>query len=80
MNFTEYKLSNMVKTIEQAIYESEMAIGDPEKGYPYASGYARSALKMILDDVKNLQELIEIEKAQVPDDSYIMDNDFDDSM
>lgn len=80
MNFTEYKLNNMVNTLEQAIRESEIAVNDPDKGYPYAAGYARSALKMILDDVKNLQELIEIEKAQVPDDSYIMDNDFDDSM
>lgn len=80
MNMIEYKLNNMINTLNQAIYESETAVDDPDKGYPYAAGYARSALKMILDDVKNLQELIEIEKAQMPDDSYIMDNDFDDSM
>jgi hypothetical protein len=78
MQVIEYKLNNIVRTLEQSIYESEMAIGDNEKGYPYAAGYARSALKMVLDDVKNLQELIEMEKAQMPDDSYIMDNDYAD--
>lgn len=49
------KLNKIVKDIEMAIYESEMAIGDSNKGYPYAAGYARSALKSVLDDVKFLQ-------------------------
>lgn len=52
------KLNRIVKNFEQAIHESETAVDDPEKGYPYAAGYARSALKMILDDVKHLQTMI----------------------
>jgi len=46
------QLNRIAKTCEQAIYESEMAIGDSNKGYPYASGYSRSALKNVLDDVQ----------------------------
>ena len=46
------QLNRIVKTCEQAIYESEMAIGDSNKGYPYASGYSRSALKNVLEEVQ----------------------------
>ena len=46
------QLNRIVRTCEQAIYETEMAIGDTEKGYPYASGYSRSALKNVLEDVQ----------------------------
>jgi len=51
----ENKLNNIARVLKKAIYESEMAIGDKEKGYPYASGYARGALKMVLEDIKDLQ-------------------------
>lgn len=78
MSYIDEKLNRIVITLNQAIYESETAVNDVQKSYPYAAGYARSALKMVLDDVKNLQELIEMEKAQMPDDSYIMDNDYAD--
>jgi hypothetical protein len=50
----QIQLKKIAQTCEQAIYESEMAIGDNEKGYPYASGYCRSALKYVLDDVNFL--------------------------
>ena len=46
------QLNRIAKTCEQAIYESEMAIGDSNKGYPYASGYSRSALKNVLEEVQ----------------------------
>jgi hypothetical protein len=46
------QLNRIARTCEQAIYETEMAIGDPERGYPYASGYSRSALKNVLEDVQ----------------------------
>lgn len=59
MNETvQLKLNKIVRDLEQAIYESEMAVDDPEKGYPYAAGYARSALKMVLDDVEMLQSYL----------------------
>jgi hypothetical protein len=48
------QLTKIASTCEQAIYETEMAIGDNNKGYPYASGYSRSALKNVLDDVNVL--------------------------
>jgi hypothetical protein len=46
------QLNRIVRTCEQAIYETEMAVGDPERGYPYASGYSRMALKDVLNDVQ----------------------------
>ena len=62
MNETvQLKLNKIVRDLEQAIYESEMAVDDPEKGYPYAAGYARSALKMVLDDVEMLQSYLKRE-------------------
>ena len=48
------QLNKIVRTCEQAIYETEMAVDDSEKGYPYAAGYSRSALKNVLDDVNYL--------------------------
>jgi hypothetical protein len=48
------QLNKIVSTCEQAIYESEAALSDNNKGYPYAAGYSRSALKNVLDDVNFL--------------------------
>jgi len=80
----ESKLNNIASVLKQAIYESEMAIGDSNKGYPYASGYARSALKMVLEDIKDLQSRMnvddEINAMYEVSDAYIMENDYDDSM
>jgi hypothetical protein len=62
MNETvQLKLNKIVKDVKQAIYESEMAVDDPEKGYPYAAGYSRSALKGVLDDVEMLQSYLKNE-------------------
>jgi hypothetical protein len=48
------QLNKIASTCEQAIYESEAALCDNNKGYPYAAGYSRSALKNVLDDVNYL--------------------------
>jgi len=59
MNETvQLKLNKIAKDLEQAIYESETAINDPEKGYPYAAGYSRSALKSVLDDIQTLKSYL----------------------
>jgi hypothetical protein len=48
------QLNKIKSTCVQAIYEAECAIDDDNKGYPYAAGYSRSALKNVLDDVNYL--------------------------
>jgi hypothetical protein len=48
------QLYKIARTCEQAIYENEVALDDPNKGYPYAAGYSRSALKSIVEDVSYL--------------------------
>jgi hypothetical protein len=48
------QLNKIKTTCAQAICEAECAIDDPNKGYPYAAGYSRSALKNVLDDVNYL--------------------------
>ena len=48
------QLNRIAQTCEQAIYENETAITDANKGYPYAAGYSRSALKSVLYDVHYL--------------------------
>jgi len=48
------QLNKIKTTCAQAICEAEVAIDDPNKGYPYAAGYSRSALKNVLDDVHYL--------------------------
>jgi len=54
----ESKLNKIIITCEKAISESEMAVSDNEKSYPYAAGYARSALKMVLNDIEALKQYI----------------------
>ena len=44
----------MATTCATAIYESEMAVDDRNKGYPYAAGYSRAALKELLNDIQFL--------------------------
>lgn len=56
-------LDRIIRTTNQAIYESETALDDPEKGYAYAAGYARQALKMVLDDVNYLKSLVPVEQV-----------------
>jgi hypothetical protein len=48
------QLNKIKITCAQAICEAECAIEDNNKGYPYAAGYSRSALKNVLDDVNYL--------------------------
>jgi hypothetical protein len=55
MNETlEFRLNNMIRVLKEAIHESEMAVNDKEKGYPFAAGYSRSAMRMVLDDIQDL--------------------------
>jgi hypothetical protein len=62
MNETvELNLNNIVEILNQAIYESEIAIDHPEKGYPYACGYSRAAMKNVLDKVQFLKSYLENE-------------------
>ena len=63
MHEIQWKLDQMIRTVEQAIYESEIAVNDPEKGYPYATGYARQALKMVLEDVNYLKSFVTLEQV-----------------
>lgn len=48
------KLNRMATTCSTAIYENEMAVDDKKKGYPYAAGYSRAALKELLNDIQFL--------------------------
>ena len=48
------KLNRIASTCEQAIYVAYTAPDDPEKGYPYATGYSREALKEVLEQVKSM--------------------------
>ena len=48
------QLNKIARTCAQALCEMETALDDANKGYPYAAGYSRSALKNVLDDVQFL--------------------------
>jgi hypothetical protein len=50
------KLNRMATTCSTAIYESVMAVDDKKKGYPFAAGYSRAALKELLNDIQFLLE------------------------
>lgn len=56
-------LDKIIKTTNQAINEFETAVNDPKKGYPYAAGYSRSALKEVLEDVNYLKSLVTVEQV-----------------
>ena len=50
----ESKLNRIVNTLNQSIDESVLAIDDPQKGYPYAAGYSRAAMKEVLSEVEEI--------------------------
>ena len=51
------QLNKIARTCAQALCEMETALDDTNKGYPYAAGYSRSALKSVLYDVHYLLKL-----------------------
>lgn len=50
----ESKLNRIVSTLNQSIDESVLAIDDPQKGYPYATGYSRAAMQQVLSEVEEI--------------------------
>ena len=48
------KLERIIKNCNNAILVNETSVDDPDKGYPYASGYSRSALQSVVDDVESI--------------------------
>ena len=50
----ETKLNRIVDTLNQSIDESVLAINDPQKGYPYATGYSRATMKQVLSEVEEI--------------------------
>ena len=54
-------LETLIEGLESAInvcYNVDSNDGDCEKSYPYAVGYSRSAMKMIQEQLKSLNESI----------------------
>ena len=49
-----HELNQTLNTLNRAINENESALNDCEKGYPYAAGYSRSAMKSAINDIENL--------------------------
>lgn len=47
-------LERIIKNCNNAIVVNETAVDDPDKGYPYASGYSRSALQSVVTDVESI--------------------------
>ena len=46
------KLDRILDTCNGAILVNETSVNDPDKGYPYACGYSRSALQNVVADVE----------------------------
>ncbi len=54
-------LETLIEGLESAInvfYNVDLNDEDSEKSYPYAVGYSRSAMKMIQEQLKSLNESI----------------------
>jgi len=59
-----YTISNqnlefMIRTLETAVdvcYRAPQSEAEGE-GYPYATGYSKSAMKMVIDELTNIMEL-----------------------
>jgi hypothetical protein len=54
-------LETLIEGLDSAInvcYNVDSNDGDCEKSYPYAVGYSRSAMKMIQEQLKSLNESI----------------------
>ena len=51
-------IDQLIKDLENSICVSNIAIDDPNKGYPYAYGYSSSTLKQTVDQLKSIQSLL----------------------
>ena len=61
VNVSVSTLETLIEGLESAInvcYNVDSNDGDCEKSYPYAVGYSRSAMKMIQEQLKSLNESI----------------------
>ena len=50
----ETQLQVVIEGLKYAINENYMAIDDPDKGYPYAAGYSRSACKTAAEQLESI--------------------------
>lgn len=48
------KLDRILNTCNTAIIVNETSADDPDKGYPFASGYSRAALQSVVIDVESI--------------------------
>ena len=47
----DLKLSNMIQRLDEAVNVCQSAPDIEDQGYPYATGYARSAMTDVADDL-----------------------------
>lgn len=54
----EMKLDAMIKTLEKAITVNLESSLDKEKGYPWATGYSRSAMMQIVNEIADVKRIL----------------------
>ena len=54
----EMKLDAMVKTLEKAITVNIESTLDEDKGYPWATGYSRSAMMQIVEEIADVKRIL----------------------
>ena len=52
---TQEQIDRVIKILENAVQENLLAGDNPDKGYPYAAGYSRSAMIGAIDDLKRIE-------------------------
>ena len=58
LTISETTLERLIEGLESALnvcYNIDSSSNDSEKSYPYAVGYSRGAMEMIVYDLKNLK-------------------------
>jgi len=55
LNVTKDEINVMIRQLQNAINVCYTAPEDPDnEGYPYATGYAKSAMKQVVEDLQRL--------------------------
>ncbi len=59
------KLQHTLETLKMAVEVSETAPKEDHKGYPYATGYSRSAMQSAISDIEYVLKMLQ-EEWEIP--------------
>ena len=57
------QLQLIIERLKDGVFVTYEAPENPDQGYPYATGYARSSMKGVIEDLQRLVEQLQEDEA-----------------